>query len=141
MVSCVLDEYVVLNGSCVISRTTDSNNATRYLAYWEVGTSMEVGINLGLLDIVVSAPVKYMTGISRGLLGKSYKPSKIIMYIHLHTQTTQSWFVIIYVFLSCGRHMSPFISIHQHIYKNNTYNDQRIITIYKGHLQEFYVLS
>lgn len=48
----------------------DANNATRYQAYWDVGTSIEVGINLGILDVIVSAPVEYMNGTSRGLLGK-----------------------------------------------------------------------
>ena len=63
-------EYQVPNRSCIVSQKLDANNLTRYLVTWQVGVSMEIGINLGILDIVVSAPVLYMKGSSRGLLGR-----------------------------------------------------------------------
>ncbi|XP_022101062.1 uncharacterized protein LOC110984828 [Acanthaster planci] len=63
------DVYEVPNASCIIAQKLDANNNTRYQATWTVGTSMEVGISLGILDIIVSAPAVYKNGSSRGLLG------------------------------------------------------------------------
>ncbi|XP_038045729.1 uncharacterized protein LOC119720211 isoform X2 [Patiria miniata] len=63
------DAYHITNMSCSISQRLDANNNTRYLATWMIGTSMEVGISMGIMDIVVSAPISYMNRSSRGLLG------------------------------------------------------------------------